>query len=67
MSKLKVHDLPLARVVAEYRHQLPKFFKRYQIQPGMRLCRFGVRQVSDLPESLRLFLGLRPALTVIDR
>src|SRR5687767_3582525 len=25
--------VPLARVVAEYRDKLPKFFKRYQIQP----------------------------------
>ncbi|CAN5754999.1 histidine--tRNA ligase [soil metagenome] len=28
--------VPLARVVAEYRNQLPKFFKRYQIQPVWR-------------------------------
>ena len=25
--------VPLARVVAEYRDKIPKFFKRYQIQP----------------------------------
>src|SRR5688572_32704436 len=28
--------VPLARLVAEYRNQLPKFFKRYQIQPVWR-------------------------------
>jgi histidyl-tRNA synthetase len=31
--------VPLARVVAEYRHKLPKFFKRYQIQPVWRADR----------------------------
>ncbi|MBV9279073.1 MAG: histidine--tRNA ligase, partial [Chloroflexi bacterium] len=28
--------VPLARVIAEYRHQLPPIFKRYQIQPVYR-------------------------------
>jgi histidyl-tRNA synthetase len=31
--------VPLARVVAEYRGMLPKFFKRYQIQPVWRADR----------------------------
>ncbi|MEO8681941.1 MAG: histidine--tRNA ligase [Vicinamibacterales bacterium] len=31
--------VPLARVMAEYRSQLPKFFKRYQIQPVWRADR----------------------------
>jgi histidyl-tRNA synthetase len=31
--------VPLARLVAEYRGQLPKFFKRYQIQPVWRADR----------------------------
>jgi histidyl-tRNA synthetase len=31
--------VPLARVVAEYRQTLPKFFKRYQIQPVWRADR----------------------------
>lgn len=31
--------VPLARVVAEYRAQLPRFFKRYQIQPVWRADR----------------------------
>ena len=31
--------VPLARVVAEHRGQLPKFFKRYQIQPVWRADR----------------------------
>jgi histidyl-tRNA synthetase len=31
--------VPLARVVANYRGQLPKFFKRYQIQPVWRADR----------------------------
>lgn len=31
--------VPLARVVAEYQHQLPPFFKRYQIQPVWRADR----------------------------
>jgi histidyl-tRNA synthetase len=31
--------VPLARVMAEYRAQLPKFFKRYQIQPVWRADR----------------------------
>ena len=31
--------VPLARVVAEYRSQLPKFFKRYQVQPVWRADR----------------------------
>jgi histidyl-tRNA synthetase len=31
--------VPLARVVAEYRNELPKFFKRYQIQPVWRADR----------------------------
>ncbi len=31
--------VPLARVVAEYRNQLPRFFKRYQIQPVYRADR----------------------------
>ena len=32
-------DVPLARVVAEHRGKLPKFFKRYQIQPVWRADR----------------------------
>ncbi len=31
--------VPLARVVAEYRGKLPKFFKRYQVQPVWRAAR----------------------------
>src|SRR5262249_12138348 len=31
--------VPLARVVAEYQNDLPKFFKRYQIQPVWRADR----------------------------
>src|ERR671929_464381 len=31
--------VPLARVVAEYGHTLPRFFKRYQIQPVWRADR----------------------------
>ena len=31
--------VPLARVVAEYRGRLPKFFKRYQVQPVWRADR----------------------------
>src|ERR687884_1123259 len=31
--------VPLARVVAEYKNDLPKFFKRYQIQPVWRADR----------------------------
>ncbi len=31
--------VPLARVVAEYRHRLPRIFKRYQIQPVYRADR----------------------------
>src|SRR5215216_30156 len=31
--------VPLARVVAEYRDKIPKFFKRYQIQPVWRADR----------------------------
>lgn len=31
--------VPLARVVAEYREKLPRFFKRYQIQPVWRADR----------------------------
>jgi histidyl-tRNA synthetase len=33
--------VPLARVVAEYKEKLPKFFKRYQIQPVWRADRPG--------------------------
>ena len=33
--------VPLARVVAEYREHLPKFFRRYQIQPVWRADRPG--------------------------
>src|SRR6187397_3211686 len=33
--------VPLARVVAEYQDKLPKFFKRYQIQPVWRADRPG--------------------------
>ena len=42
MSDLALrYDLtvPLARVVANYRNELPKFFKRYQIQPVWRADR----------------------------
>ena len=31
--------MPLARVVAEYQSKLPRFFKRYQIQPVWRADR----------------------------
>src|SRR3954468_2210011 len=31
--------VPLARVVAQYKNELPKFFKRYQIQPVWRADR----------------------------
>ena len=33
--------VPLARVVAQYRSQLPRYFKRYQIQPVFRADRPG--------------------------
>lgn len=33
--------VPLARVVAQYREELPRFFKRYQIQPVYRADRPG--------------------------
>jgi histidyl-tRNA synthetase len=33
--------VPLARVVAQYKNELPKFFKRYQIQPVWRADRPG--------------------------
>lgn len=33
--------VPLARVVANYRNELPKFFKRYQIQPVWRADKPG--------------------------
>ncbi len=33
--------VPLARVVAQYQNELPKFFKRYQIQPVWRADRPG--------------------------
>jgi histidyl-tRNA synthetase len=33
--------VPLARVVAEYQHELPRYFKRYQIQPVWRADRPG--------------------------
>ena len=33
--------VPLSRVVAEYREQLPRVFKRYQIQPVWRADRPG--------------------------
>src|SRR5215212_4644200 len=33
--------VPLARVVANYRNDLPKFFKRYQIQPVWRADKPG--------------------------
>src|SRR5438093_9356066 len=31
--------VPLARVVAQYQNELPRFFKRYQIQPVWRAAR----------------------------
>src|SRR5262249_3424321 len=31
--------VPLARVIAQYQHELPRFFKRYQIQPVWRADR----------------------------
>ncbi|MEZ5307051.1 MAG: histidine--tRNA ligase [Pyrinomonadaceae bacterium] len=31
--------VPLARVIANYRHELPRFFRRYQIQPVWRADR----------------------------
>src|SRR5207237_141508 len=31
--------VPLARVIAQYQHEIPKFFKRYQIQPVWRADR----------------------------
>ena len=37
--------VPLARVVAQYQNELPKFFKRYQIQPVWRADRPGPRAV----------------------
>ena len=33
------HAVPLARVVAQYQQELPKFFKRFQIQPVWRADR----------------------------
>ena len=36
--------VPLARVVANYKDKLPKFFKRYQIQPVWRADRPARRQ-----------------------
>ena len=33
--------VPFSRVVAQYRHELPKFFKRYQIQPVWRADKPG--------------------------
>ena len=38
--------VPLARVVAQYQNELPRFFKRYQIQPVWRADRPAARTVS---------------------
>src|SRR3977135_2888379 len=37
--------LPLARVVAQYQSELPRFFKRYQMQPVWRADRPGKGRV----------------------
>src|SRR5919197_1733368 len=40
--------VPLARVVAQYGHQLPRFFKRYQIQPVWRVTPPALRRILEL-------------------
>ena len=39
VQEVGILTVPLARVVAEYQGQLPRFFKRYQIQPVWRADR----------------------------
>ena len=39
--------MPLARVVAQYQNELPKFFKRYQIQPVWRADRPAQRRFRE--------------------
>ena len=41
--------VPLARVVAQYQNELPKFFKRYQIQPVWRADRRPHSSPSEQP------------------
>ena len=51
--------VPLARVVAEYREQLPKFFKRYQIQPVWRADRPARGRFREFYQCDVDFLGSR--------
>ncbi|HKR58394.1 MAG TPA: histidine--tRNA ligase [Pyrinomonadaceae bacterium] len=51
--------VPLARVVAEYRDQLPKFFKRYQIQPVWRADRPARGRFREFYQCDVDFLGSR--------
>lgn len=54
--------VPLARVVAEYRDQLPKFFKRYQIQPVWRADRPARGRFREFYQCDVDFLGSRSML-----
>ncbi|HEX4899088.1 MAG TPA: ATP phosphoribosyltransferase regulatory subunit, partial [Pyrinomonadaceae bacterium] len=51
--------VPLARVVAEYRDQLPRFFKRYQIQPVWRADRPARGRFREFYQCDVDFLGSR--------
>ena len=52
--------VPLARVVAQYQNELPKFFKRYQIQPVWRADRPG-RAERKRPVVLPVLTDVHPS------
>jgi len=52
--------VPLARVVAEYGEQLPKFFKRYQIQPVWRADRPARGRFREFYQCDVDIIGARP-------
>src|SRR5438552_2076057 len=56
--------VPLARVIAQYQNELPKFFKRYQIQPGSARSRALFRSTT---RALVRFLKSRNCFSYVRR
>src|SRR5436189_5531921 len=58
--------VPLARVAAQYQNELPKFFKRYQIQPVWRADRPAKGRFREFYQCDIDAIGSRSLLTEVD-
>ena len=59
--------VPLARVIAQYQNELPKFFKRYQIQPVWRADRPARGRFREFYQCDVDSIGSRSAVVEVDQ